>query len=346
MPSAGIAQSRPFTQGYSAVPRTTQQDLSNERDSDGYGRETQKSEINSPRTRESGSDSDSLSNTEGLSRLGMRLKKAGKGLRRMLNPPVNDQLTKSVVQGIHKGLLPAVDSERKEVMKLLDKYENHRSEIPHPELLNMIEDIIEDARHWSIGMREKHRELDCSKKSIDKKLYEGMKKFGADSDTNIFEFLKRLELYTEEQGTAKERAALLYEHYISKELQMEMIDRKNSYELMKVWLTKKFGEVKVITDNILKVVLKEAIPNDSTISTNLTNYYRKLNSVFKKIQELDRTVDVPKEDLAAHIYSNDFLSKLITLAPDKARFEFMDQWMSSGEDPERIKGSDAFALLA
>ena len=287
-----------------------------------------------------------VGNSEELSRKGMRLKKAGLALKKMLNPPVNDKLTKHTVQGIHKSLLTAVDAERNSVLKLLDRYETCRSEIPNPDLTCLIEDIIEDARDWSIGMRQKYSELDCGKKSLDSNLFEGLKRFHKDSDINIFEFLKRFETYMEEQGTAKEKAVLLFEKYLSPDIQLEVIDRKENYQLMKKWLLRKFGDVRTITGNILKTMSKEEFPNQSSTATTVTSYYRNLNSVMKKIQELKKTVDMPIDDLNSHIYSNDFISKLLVYVPEKTRLDFMDRLINVGEDPERIQGETAFKTLS
>lgn len=292
------------------------------------------------------SDSDSLTNTANLSRLGLRLKRTGRALRKMLTPPIDGALTKVMVQGIHKSLLPAVDNERKELSQLLDKYENHRIDEPNQELLNITEDIIDDARSWSLGMREKHQELDCSKKPLDKKLYDSLQRFTKDSDMNIFEFFKRFELYVEEQGSALERAALLYEQFISKEIQLELVDRRDNYQMMKIWLTRKFGDVKVITRNILSSITSENLPGAGSSIGTLTSYYRKLNSVIKRVQELEKTVDMPLIDLHNHIYSAEFMSTILMQVPEKCRFDHLDKLITAGEDPERIQGENAFLLLA
>ena len=298
------------------------------------------------RTASNSSSAGSLTNTDNLCRLGMRLKKAGKELRKLLSPPVDEKLTRSTVQSIHKSVLIAVDSDRKEVLHLLEKYESQKLPPPNTELLNLTEDILDDAKAWSHGMREKHRELDCDKRPLEAKLYDGLKRFSKDSEVNIFEFLRRFELSMEEQGTAKEKAALLYEQHLSKEIQLELIDRKDSYEMMRRWLIRKFGDVKVITGSILKTIAKENLPNENTQPAAVTNYYRMLNSIIKKVQELRKTTDMPREELDAHIYSSEFIAKLISLVPVVARRDFMNKLMEEGEDPERIQGNFAFSLLS
>ena len=293
-----------------------------------------------------GSDHSHVSDEENLSRLGIRLKKAGRNLKKLLNPPVDSKLTKTTVIGIHKSLLPAVDSEKKEVQILIDRYDSQTPAHLSKNLLDEMEAIVEEARTWSREMREKYHELDCSKKSLDSKLYEGMKKFGESSEINIFEFLDKFETYTEEKGTAKERAELLYDHYLQKDLQMMLVEYKSNYAKMRTWLINRFGDVKVITENILRTLAKDVMPSDNNSSQPLANYYRKLNSVIKQVQELENTVDLPREDLNDYVHSNEFISKVLPFIPEKAKLEFYAKVTASGQDLLRIKGETAFIDLA
>lgn len=289
-------------------------------------------------------DNGSLSNAENLSSRGLRLKRDGKNLRRMLSPKVDSNLTRVVVQTVHKNLIIAVDQERKELVKSLERYENSSS--PDSMLIEEIDCIIAEAQEWSAGMREKYRELDCDKQSLDKKLYSGLKKFGEDSELHIFEFLSKFEAYTAEHGTAKERAELLYDHYLQKEVQLELVDKQTDYKAMRKWLISRFGDIKVITDNILKTVAKEFLPGESSSHQTLAVYYRKLNSVIKKLQELSKTVDMPVSELEAHMYSAEFLTKLMKFVPRRTNIVFMDNMTSNGEDDNQVKGESAFKLLA
>ena len=181
---------------------------------------------------------------------------------------------------------------------------------------------------------------------MDRKLFDDLKKFGHDVDLNIFEFLKKFEAYTEEQGSATDRAILLYEQYLDKEVQLELVDKASNYKLMRHWLIKKFGDIKVICDNIVKSIAKERMPGDSASHQTLTVYYRKLNSVIKKLQELSKTVDLPQSELEAHIYSSEFLAKLLKFVPRRTKLEFMEKLMYSGEDVHRVKGKGAFSVLS
>ena len=287
-----------------------------------------------------------VSEEEHLSRFEYRMKCAGRSLKKMLSPAISDNLSKSTVLGIHKSTLPAVDSERKELQTMLDRYENQREPPIKRILADEVQDIIEDARSWSREMRVKYNELDCSKRSLDGKPYEGLKRFCESSEMNIFEFLNKFEALTEEKGTAKEKATLLYESYIDKEIQMMLVERKHDYDMMRSWLINRFGDVKIITGNILKPVSKEQIPSDMHSSNNLTSYYRKLNSVIKTITELKKTVDMPVLELEDHIYSNEFITRLISLVPEKAKFEILDKLLMDGNDLLRIKGKAAFTKIS
>jgi len=99
---------------------------------------------------------------------------------------------------------------------------------------------------------------------------------------------------------------------------MEFHEMKENYTEMRKWLIERFGDVKVITENILKKLAKETIPDDAISSVTVTNYYRKLNSVLIKIKELNKTVNMPAEELNAHIYSSEFISKLLGFVLQRA----------------------------
>jgi len=287
--------------------------------------------------------SSSLLGMEHLSREGKRLKKMSRNLKRMLTPAISEDIPKATLQDIYKSTVITVDSERKELSKALDRYEksvrfDHR-------LCDEVEDIIEDASNWTTGMREMHRSLGYHKQSLNKKLYENLQKFSSQSDVNIFEFLRRFELYTEETGSPMERAELLYNSYLDDNVKLELVSLSKDYEAMKRKLLKKFGDLTIITDNIVRVIAKEQMPQTDSSYSVLTDYYRKLNSVVHKIGELQKSVDVPLHELKEHIYSAEFLSKLLKFVPDVAKNNFMDQMLAANEDVTTIKGQFAFSML-
>ena len=295
---------------------------------------------------EVGSNQSNVSKEDDLSRAGFKLKCAGKNLDKMLKPPVNDRLTKTTVQGILKNLVPAVESERKEVQQLLYSYE--REPDPCPILIADTDALIHDSKTWARGMRDKYLELDCSKGPLDHKLYDTLKRFHDNSEINIFEFLEKFEAYTEEKGTARERAIMLYEQYLSKEIQMMLVERKDDYQLMRTWLITRFGDVKIMTENILKTLSRETIPSDDSPSLTKANYFRKLNAAIKRVKELGKTADMPLRNLEAHIYSNDFMTKLLSFVPEKPKFELFQELMKAGDCAEvrQIEGKEAFNKLS
>ena len=267
------------------------------------------------------------------------MKSSKRALLKMLVPPINDKLTKTVVQGVLKSIVPAVDTERKELQTLISRYARDNPTDYGRRVIDKCQKAVEDARDWAIGMRSKYNELDCAKLPLDAKLFEGLKKFSDSSNTNIFEFLSRFEAFTEEKGTPKEKAALLYESYLHTDIQVSLIEHKESYPKMREWLIHRYGNVKVMTENILRVMNREQVPSDLNISPALTNYYKKLNSVMKRIKELMKTKDMPLVLLQNHIYSNSFIERLVAWLPEKARLQF---FQTQNKQDLYIQGSDAF----
>ena len=280
----------------------------------------------------------------GLSSKGERLKRDGKNLKRMLKPKVDSNLTKLTVLSINKNVLSIVSHKEEELAKALDRYEN--SQNPCQDLISYIDSIISESQEWSSGMREKYTELDCDKRSLDKKLYEGLKRFSSESELNVFEFLRKFESFTEEQGSALERANLLYEQYLSKDIQLDLVGTRNDYAAMKAWLVKRFGDVKVIASNIIKSIGIDQVPDESTPYETRASYFRKLNSVLIRLKDLIKTDDMPVEDLEAHIYSNEFIERLLKLVPWSTDIAVREKLILCGEDTLRVKGKRTFQILS
>lgn len=292
------------------------------------------------------SERGSLSDDDHVFRAEYLLKNSMKALEDMLQPPVDNRLTKTVVQGVLKSILPAVDAERKELQGMINSYAKEVQTERGRVLMNKCQLAVESARAWATGMRNKYNELDCAKLPLDAQLFEGLKKFSENTDVNIFEFLSKFESLTEEKGTARERATLLYESYLHKDIQMMLIEHKEDYQKMRSWLINRYGDIKVMTDRIIRTISKDRIPSDVNASTALTNYYRKLNSVFKKIQELERTEDMPMYDLLSYIHSAGFIERLASLLPERARFQFLQDHVANKQDLHKIRGREAFETLA
>ena len=133
------------------------------------------------------------------------------------------------------------------------------------------------------------------------------------------------------QGSAKERATFLFDYL---HVQMELHEMKEN------------NDFKVITDNILKKLAKEMIPDDDISSVAVTSSYRKLNSALIKIKELNKTVNMPAEELNALIYSSVFISKLLSFVLQRAKFAFRQELMSENEGYRRVRGAKPFSILA
>ena len=308
-------------------------------------RRTTQNERNAQSNRESSPDSSTSSSLVGyehLSREGRRLKKQSRDLKNMLQPEVSRDIPKATLQDIYKSTVVTVDIERKDLLKALDKYE--KSPSADIRLCDEVEDSIEDARAWTAGMRKMHRDLGYHKQSLNNKLYGDLQKFSSYSEVNIFEFLRRFELYTEDIGSPSERAELLYNSYLGEKVQLELVNVRQDYKSMKRKLLKKFGDLTIITDNILRTI-PDSMPARSASYLAWTDYFRALNSVMQKIGELRKTADVELDELEDYIYSADFINKLLKFIPDFVKDHFMNQMLDAREDVTVIKGKFAFRKL-
>ena len=100
------------------------------------------------------SPASSMTGMDHLSREGRRRKKMTRNLRKMLYPCVSTEIPKSTLQDIYKSTVSTVDSERKDLLKALDRYEKGLNQ--DFRLCDEVDDTIEDAANWTAGMREMH----------------------------------------------------------------------------------------------------------------------------------------------------------------------------------------------
>ena len=279
-----------------------------------------------------------------LSRPGRRLKREAKRLASSLRPPVSATIPKSILQDIYKNTVSLVDESRKGVLESLASYEQDTR--CNEQLCDAVEDILEQAAVWTQGMRSMHRQLGYHKESLSKKLYTNLAPFSNTSEVNVFEFFRRFELITGEAGSLTEQAELLYNKYLDRTLQLELVQKRDNFKAMRKYLVQKYGVLSVITDNILKGMAAGPIPAPSASYSTLASYFRNLNSVVQRVEDLRRQECISTPDLEVHIYSAEFLAKLLKHIPPIAKNDFMDALIKHDEDICMIQGSEAFRLIS
>ena len=236
-----------------------------------------------------------------LSRPGKRLKREARRLECALQPAVSASIPKSILQDIYKNTVTLVDEARKGVMESLASYELDKH--CNDQLCDAVEEILDKAAEWTAGMRSMHRHLGYHKESLSKKLYTNLSPFTNTSEINVFEFFRRFELITGESGSMTEQAELLYNKYLDRSLQLELVTKRNDLQAMRKYLVQKYGVLSVITDNILKSMEGGPIPPPSAPYLAQANYFRNLNSAIQRVDDLRRQECISTSALEKHIYS-------------------------------------------
>ena len=279
-----------------------------------------------------------------LSRPGKRLKREARRLEGALRPAVSATIPKSILQDIYKNTVTLVDETRKAVMESLATYELDKH--CNDQLCDAVEEILDKAAEWTGGMRSMHRHLGYHKESLSKKLYTNLSPFTNTSEINVFEFFRRFELITGESGSLTEQAELLYNKYLDRTLQLELVTKRNDFQAMRKYLVQKYGILSVITDNILKSMEGGPIPPPAAPYLAQANYFRNLNSAIQRVDDLRRQECISTPALEKHIYSSEFLAKLLKHIPPIATNDFMDSLVKADEDVCMIEGPEAFRLLS
>ena len=277
-------------------------------------------------------------------RLAVRLKEEAESLVNSLYPAVSDSLTKSEVKDIHNSKLSSIEKERVNVANRLDKYE----ERVHPDLIDLgaietASEAIKKAKKWATGMRDKYSELGCSKRGLESKHFQSLKKFGVSSEQNVFEFFQNFEVFTEEQASPEQKAKLLYDQYLSEEVKQIVVKEKESFTGMKNIMVTRFGDVRVITGNLLQKIVSETMPAED--SPKLADYYRKLNFIMESITQLQSTEGIAIAELNEHVHSYAFMQQILAFLPYRTRLTFIDRLELMGINVLQVRGERAFTQL-
>ena len=120
---------------------------------------------------------------------------------------------------------------------------------------------------------------------------------------------------------------------------------KEDYQKMKSTLLHKYGNIEILTDQIL--VPLEGLDKPTANSDHRTKlvYYCKLQSSFQKINGLLINPAVPKQESETFMYSHTFLKGLLIFLPEQALSCFLETMSSSNLGILRIQGMFAFKVL-
>ena len=274
-----------------------------------------------------------------------RLHEAGLSILSILQPEIDSTLSKNKVASLHKSTLNAVCSERRELEKLINKYERFPKTQIDTSALFRAGEILTEARDWCTRLINRYDELDCANKPVDRKLFEGLGTFTEDSEVSIYEFLKKFDTYMEDTGSKADRAALLYEQHLDDNIKLLTVDLRADLDRLKAWLINRFGDPKNMCDNILKPISKGNPPSDTTVTSSLLHHYRNLNAAIKKIEELWGLPNIPLDSLNSHIESNAFLHSIVDLLPAQANMAFYEQLYKEDLNMIKIQGARTWGVL-
>ena len=274
-----------------------------------------------------------------------RLKEAGRSLTGLLQPEIDNSLSKNKIASLHKSTLQLVCSERRDLEKLIDKYEKYPRNQLDTAALMQAGNILSEARDWCSNLISRYDELDCANRPVDSKLFDSLGIFTETSETSVYEFLRKFDTFMEDMGSKADRAALLYEQHLDDNIKLLTVDLRADLDKLKEWLIKRFGEPKNMCENILKQLNKGNPPADTNVTSALLLHYRNLNAAIKRIEELHSLPGIPVEKLTSHIEGADFLNNLVRLLPSSAHKDFFEQLYKEDIDTTNLQGQRVWSVL-
>ena len=274
---------------------------------------------------------------------GKSLNRQSKSLKSLLSPEPSTSLDKSTLQDVYQVKLPNVNSERRELQKVLRDYLKYND--ANIDLCTEVEKTIENAESWCNKMRDLYLSKGHNKKSQTGKLYDSLDKFSSKSDVDVFEFVKRFECITSDFEIPSERAELFYTKYLDSNIQDELIKQRDDYDAMKRMLMERYGDVRTMVSSALDPVKNDGPPKHTAdIKTKLT-YFRKFRSSLQKINKLLSFADVDTNQLGMYVYGHDFMKILLHLIPEWCVDTYIDSMHALNQSIAGISGKIAFDIM-
>ena len=274
---------------------------------------------------------------------GKSLNRQSKSLKSLLSPEPSTSLDKSTLQDVYQVKLPNVNSERRELQKVLRDYLKYND--ANIDLCTEVEKTIEKAESWCNKMRDLYLSKGHNKKSQTGKLYDSLDKFSPKSDVDVFEFVKRFECITSDFEIPSERAELLFTKYLDSNVQDELIKYRDDYDAMKKVLMERYGDVRTMVNNALDPVTKDGPPKASTDLKTKLSYFRKFQSSLQKINKLLSSADVDTNQLVMYVYGHDFMKILLHHIPEWCVDIYIDSMLALNQSIAKVSGKIAFDTM-
>ena len=278
-----------------------------------------------------------------LDMYGKSLRRQAKSLKALLSPEPANSIDKSTLQDVYQIKLPNVNSERRELQKVLRDYLKYN--YANIELCTEVEKIIESAESWCNKMRDLYLSKGHNKKSQTGKLYDSLDKFSFKSDIDVFEFVKRFECITSDFEIPSERAELLYTKYLDGNIQDELIKYRDDYDAMKRLLMERYGDVRTMVNNALDPIMKDGPPKHSADLKTKLMYFRKFQSSLQKINKLLSSADIDTNQLGMYVYGHDFMKILLHHVPEWCVDTYIDSMQALNQSIARVSGKIAFDTM-
>lgn len=271
------------------------------------------------------------------------LRRHKKCLSQLMIVEPSSPIDESTMLHILNDNLPAVKMECKELYAKLQDYLQTRH--PDLELAASLEDALDEANDWYSEMKRLYFNKGLYRKSQSSKLYGDLPRFSHESSVDVLEFIRRFENISSDFEIPAEKAELFFNNYLSESLQEEMEVIREDYQKMKSTLIHRYGNIEILTDQILAPIFVLQKPTLDSDQKSKVNYYRKLQAALHKISKLLVNQAVQKEEAETFVHGHTFLKRLLTLLPEQAYDYYAEAMLSLNLDKIRVQGKIAFELV-
>ena len=258
--------------------------------------------------------------------------------------PVRNFSTKDEIGTLKNTIVPQIEDDRSELLKIVDKYERFPNY--NADKLMSVDSSLNEVKEWCKEFRIAYEKLDGNTKPLDGGvLYKSIGIFSENSDISIFEFLKRFEVGAcNGRGSKSDRSLLLFEKHLEQKIQEKMYDFRNDYDGLINKLKRLYGKPLRMCETILKTVSSDPPGTNSSYAV-VSDHMRTFECSMKKIDALWLIPGVDTCQLEEALYSESFVKSIIERVPPLKHDDIMLSLNKAGCDLHSIRGRLAFNTL-
>jgi len=255
-------------------------------------------------------------------------------------------LSNKELRELHSVVMPQISRTIEDCRKTLNSYT--RSWGYDKVLAMKALSLCQDAADWVKDVAERYRERKLHLDVNSRHKIITFEMFKPGGEVSIYEFMAKFEAWSEDYLSEEAKADQLFNRFLAKSITenyIELTPLRHSFNRMKDWLFKKFGNIISLANKTIKGIQKLLIPEESHVPETV-KYLCHLHKILIGLLELEISKGQPVPRLRSYLGSHAFLSPLIDALPSYITDKFFEDLVKKGiEGSEDIEGEEHLSSL-